>query len=64
MKLISAILGALAVAAVSFVGTAQAQGYYAAPGYSQGGAISLGTLVVPTNARASQVEDPFSVLFS
>ncbi len=42
MKLISAILGALAVAAVSFVGTAQAQGYYAAPGYSQGGAISLG----------------------
>ena len=42
MKLISATLGALAVAAVSFVGTAQAQGYYAAPGYSQGGAISLG----------------------
>lgn len=29
-----------------------------------GGAISLGTLVVPKNARASQVEDPFSVLFS
>jgi len=42
MKLITATLGALAIAAAAFVGTAQAQGYYAAPVYTQGGAISLG----------------------
>ena len=43
MKFITATLGALVLAAASFVGTAQAQqGYYSAPGFSQGGPIYLG----------------------
>lgn len=42
MKFITATLGALVLAAASFVGTAQAQGYYSSPAYMQGGAISLG----------------------
>ena len=42
MKFITATVGALVFAAASFVGTAQAQGYYSSPAYMQGGAISLG----------------------
>ena len=42
MKFITVTLGALALIAASFVGTAQAQGYYTAPVYTQGGAVSLG----------------------
>lgn len=42
MKIITAALSALALAAASFVGTAQAQGYYTSPAFAHGGGVTLG----------------------
>lgn len=42
MKIITAALSALALVAASFVGTAQAQGYYTSPVFAHGGGVSLG----------------------
>ncbi|RZO30121.1 MAG: hypothetical protein EVA88_03400 [Rhodospirillaceae bacterium] len=44
MKFISAVLSAMAMAVALPVSTAQAQGYYSAPIFSAGGAVSLGVI--------------------